>query len=106
MAEADQDQVAARQDGQIPVSICYASPRLQVLRQMQVLPGTTIQQAILASGLLQQVPEIDLSSGKVGIFGKLKTLDTVLRAQDRVEIYRPLIADPKDARRRRANKKA
>ena len=66
--------------------------------------GTTIGQAIEISGILQDAPEINLATMPVGIYNKKKTLDTVLRARDRVEIYRPLIADPKDARRRRAKK--
>jgi hypothetical protein len=55
---------------------------------------------------VQEFPEIDLATNRVGIFGKVKTLDAALREQDRIEIYRPLIADAKDARRRRAAKKA
>ncbi|MEN2671905.1 RnfH family protein [Herbaspirillum huttiense] len=86
----------------LQVQLCYAAPGLQILRDLQVAPGSTIQQAILDSGLLREQPAIDLSVCKVGIFGKIKTLDTVLRTRDRIEIYRPLIADPKQSRRRRA----
>ncbi|MBI3228704.1 MAG: RnfH family protein [Burkholderiales bacterium] len=89
----------------INISICYARPGLQVLRHLQVDKQCTIQQAVLQSEVMQEVPEIDISSAKVGIFGKLKSLDTVLREQDRIEIYRPLIADPKESRRKRAAKK-
>ena len=64
-----------------------------------------MEQAIHASGILEQYPSIDLSINKVGIFGKLTKLDTVLRQKDRVEIYRQLLADPKEARRRRAAEK-
>ncbi len=64
--------------------------------------GTTVGEAIKESGILQQFPEIDLALNKVGIFGKLARIDTLLRDRDRVEIYRALIADPKEARRRRA----
>jgi putative ubiquitin-RnfH superfamily antitoxin RatB of RatAB toxin-antitoxin module len=71
-----------------------------------VVPGTTLEQAIHESCLLQQIDGIDLTSCAVGIHGKKKTLDTVLREHDRVEVYRPLIADPKEARRRRAGSKA
>jgi putative ubiquitin-RnfH superfamily antitoxin RatB of RatAB toxin-antitoxin module len=87
------------------VQVCYARPDRQFLLEMRVASGTTLEQAIRQSGVLAQAPEIDLTVCGVGIFGKLKTLDTVLRDCDRVEIYRSLVADPKDARRRRAGKK-
>ena len=86
----------------IHIQICYARPDKQFLLEQTVVEGTTIQQAIQSSGIVQQAPEIDVSVWRVGIYGKLKTLDTVLREHDRVEIYRPLIADPKDSRRKRA----
>jgi hypothetical protein len=89
----------------IRVQICYANSSLQVLQDLQVTLGTTLQEAILQSGLLRQIPEIDLAVLRVGIYGKLKSLDTVLREHDRVEIYRPLTADPKEARRKRVVKK-
>lgn len=90
----------------IHIQICYARPGQQFLLEQTVPVGTTIQQAIQNSGIIQQAPEIDVSVWRVGIYGKLKTLDTVLREHDRVEIYRPLIADPKDTRRKRADHKA
>ena len=83
------------------VEVCYASDAAQFLRALRVPAGTTIEQAIALSGVLQEVPAIDLALMQVGIYAKKKTLDTVLREHDRVEIYRPLIADPKHARRRR-----
>ena len=86
----------------IHIQICYARPDKQFLLEQTVAAGTTIQQAIQSSGIILQAPEIDVSVWRVGIYGKLKTLDTVLREHDRVEIYRPLIADPKDSRRKRA----
>jgi putative ubiquitin-RnfH superfamily antitoxin RatB of RatAB toxin-antitoxin module len=89
-------------DERIHVQVCYARPERQFLLELDVAPGTTIQQAIAQSGIVGQAPEIDISVLRVGIYGKLKTLDTVLREHDRVEIYRPLIADPKETRRRRA----
>ncbi|KAF1036844.1 MAG: Protein RnfH [Herbaspirillum frisingense] len=85
----------------LQVQICYAAPGLQVLKDVEVAQGCTIQQAIMESGLLREQPGIDLSVCKVGVFGKLKTLETPLRQRDRIEIYRPLIADPKESRRRR-----
>ena len=86
---------------QIQVQVCYALPEQQFLRELTVDTGTTVQQAIALSGLQQAMPGIDLAALQVGIYSKKKTLDTVLRAHDRVELYRPLIADPKHARRRR-----
>ncbi len=83
------------------IEVCYASDALQFLRALRVPAGATIEQAIALSGVLQAAPEIDLATMQVGIYAKKKTLDTVLREHDRVEIYRPLIADPKNARRRR-----
>ena len=85
----------------INVEVCYASDAVQFLRALRVPLGTTIEQAIAASGVLAEVPAIDPTTMQVGIYAKKKTLDTVLREHDRVEIYRPLIADPKNARRRR-----
>ena len=86
----------------IKVEVAYALPEEQAVIPLEVAVGTTVQQAIERSGILQRFMEIDLKSNKVGVFGKLTKLDTVLRANDRVEIYRPLIADPKEVRRQRA----
>jgi hypothetical protein len=91
--------------GQFQVQVCYATAVAEILRDVTVEEGTTIEQALRASGILNDVPGIDLASQPVGIFGKKKPLDTVLRARDRIEIYRPLVADPKDSRRKRAEKK-
>jgi uncharacterized protein len=86
----------------IRVQVCYARPDRQFLLELNVPDGTTLQAAVEQSGLLVQAPEIDLEHCKVGIHGKAKPLDTTLRENDRIEIYRPLIADPKESRRRRA----
>jgi putative ubiquitin-RnfH superfamily antitoxin RatB of RatAB toxin-antitoxin module len=86
----------------ITVEVAYALPAQQVILAMQVDEGTTIEQAVRASGLLEKFPDIDLAANKVGVFGKLSKLETVLRDRDRVEVYRPLIADPKEVRRQRA----
>jgi len=67
-----------------------------------VAPDTTLAEVIRASGILERFPEIDLDKNKVGVFGKLGKLSDTLHAGDRVEIYRPLIADPKEVRKRRA----
>ena len=92
--------------GSIHVQVCFAKPDLQFLCDLSLPIGATVHQAIEHSGLLLQVPEVDFSTCRVGIYGKLKTLDTALRDHDRIEIYRPLIADPKESRRRRADKKS
>lgn len=87
---------------EILVEVAYALPKQQVVLPLKVAEGTTAEQAIRVSGILARYPEIDLAENKIGIFGKLGKLDAVLREHDRVEIYRPLIADPKEIRRQRA----
>lgn len=87
---------------EIRVEVAYALPQEQVVLSLPVAPGTTIQQAIEQSGILKKFPDIDLARNKLGIFGKLSKPETVLRDRDRVEIYRPLIADPKEVRKKRA----
>lgn len=91
--------------GMLEVVVCYATARQEFLKTMQVVEGTTIGQAIEVSGVLLAFPEINLVTQPVGIFAKKKTLETVLRHRDRIEIYRPLVADPKDSRRKRAARK-
>ncbi len=86
----------------IPVEVAYAKPEEQVILRLEVPEGTTAIQAIEMSGITRRFPEIDMNNLKLGIFGKLKKPDQVLTAGDRVEIYRPLIADPKEVRKRRA----
>jgi len=88
------------------VIVAWATPGQAMLRPVQVAPGTSIEQAIAASGMLRDVPEIDLAVYPVGIYGKKKPLGTLVRPLDRIEIYRPLVADPKESRRRRAAHKA
>ncbi|MGV2287541.1 RnfH family protein [Trinickia sp. YCB016] len=88
----------------LSVEVCYALPEAQTLIAVDVPAGATVQQAIDASGILRKHPEIDLSTQKVGIYGKVKPLDAPLADHDRVEIYRPLIVDPKMARQRRVDK--
>ena len=84
------------------IEVTYAKPDRQDVVRLRVPEGSTIQHAIEASGLTQRYPEIDLAKTKVGIYGKLSRMDTVVRERDRVEIYRPLIADPKEVRKQRA----
>ena len=86
------------------VEVAYALPNKQSLIRLEVEDGTTIKEAIEASGVLDTYDQIDLTRDKVGIFSKFASLDTVLREKDRVEIYRPLIADPKKVRKERAAK--
>jgi hypothetical protein len=89
----------------IRVQICYAKPDLQILRDVTVPHGATLEDAIRLSDVLHVMPEINLEHCRVGIYGKLKPLDTILRDRDRIEIYRPLVADPKESRRKRAEKR-
>ena len=84
------------------VEVAYALPDKQSLVSLEVEKGTTLKEAIEASGILDSFEQIDLTKDRVGIFSKFSTLDTVLREKDRVEIYRPLIADPKQVRKERA----
>ena len=86
----------------IRVELVYALSATQDVISLSLAAGSTVAQAIEASGLLAKHPEIDLAKNKLGIFAKLAKADTVLRDRDRVEIYRPLIADPKEVRKQRA----
>jgi hypothetical protein len=86
----------------IKIEVVYALPHEQTLLTVEVTQGTTLGDAIKLSGILEKYPEIDLANSKFGIFGKLSKADVVLREKDRIEIYRPLIADPKEVRRKRA----
>lgn len=83
------------------VGVCYAEADRQRWLRLDVPDNSTIEQAIVVSGLLVHYPEIDLSKQKVGIFGKLAKLDTIVKEGDRVEIYRPITADPATVKRRR-----
>lgn len=89
-------------DDSIEVEVIYALPDRQPLLPVRLAAGATVGDAIRASGVLTLFPEIDLANNKVGIFSKLVKLDDIVRARDRIEIYRPLIADPKEVRRKRA----
>ena len=87
------------------IEVIYALPEEQELITLDVDQGTTVEQAIKQSGILERYTDIDLAVNKVGIFGKIAKTDQELRDKDRIEIYRPLIADPKESRRKRAEKK-
>lgn len=88
----------------IAVQVCYAAPAHISLIDVRLARGATVAQAIRQSGIIAIHPEIDISVCRVGVFGKLKALDAPIAEGDRIEIYRPLIADPMEARRRRARK--
>ncbi len=86
----------------ITVQVAYATPEKQVLKKIIVSEHATIETVITSSGLLEEFPEIDLLKNGVGVFSERRQLSDRVRAGDRVEIYRSLIADPKEIRRRRA----
>jgi len=88
----------------ISVEVAYATPGKQLILKINVLPNSTVEDAILASTILEKFPEIDLQKNEVGVFGKRVKLTTRLKDKDRVEIYRPLLIDPMEARRLRAKK--
>jgi len=85
----------------LDVEVAYATPQRQLIVKLRVPPGTTVAQAIEASAIREQFPQIEARPA-VGIFSRKVTLDYLLSAGDRVEIYRPLLADPKEARRQKA----
>ncbi len=87
------------------VEVAYAKPDQQRIVTVEVEAGCTIEMAILRSGIVSLFPEIDLTKQKVGIFGKHRELTDVVGEGDRIEIYRPLIIDPKEARRAKAKKR-
>jgi len=87
--------------GFIQVEVACALPERQQLVSLQLLDGCTVEEALAAADLAAAFPEIDFAACPVGIHGRACRRDTVLRDGDRVEVYRPLVADPKDARHRR-----
>jgi putative ubiquitin-RnfH superfamily antitoxin RatB of RatAB toxin-antitoxin module len=90
----------------VQVEVAYASKDGSFLVELEVAPDCTVEQAIRASGVLSRFPEIDLQACRIGVFSERRTLQDRVRAGDRVEIYRPLLIDPKEARRLRARGKA
>lgn len=86
----------------LTIEVVYPLPQKQEVFSVKLPLGSTVRQAIEASGVLNKYPEIDLTKNKLGVFAKLAKPDAPLRDQDRVEIYRPLIADPKEVRKQRA----
>jgi putative ubiquitin-RnfH superfamily antitoxin RatB of RatAB toxin-antitoxin module len=89
----------------LKVEVVYALPEQQVVMELEVEEGTTVRDAIERSGIPGRFPEARILDGNVGVFGRLVELAAPVRGGDRVEIYRPLIADPKQARRERAKKR-
>jgi hypothetical protein len=89
---------------EITIEVVYASKTRQFLKSLKVATGTTVIEAILASGVSEEFPELDIASARLGIFSRFVEKDSLLNSNDRVEIYRPLIIDPKEARRQRAKK--
>jgi uncharacterized protein len=89
----------------VPVEVVHARPEEQCVVVLSVPAGTTVREAIERSGLLARFPQIDLATHRVGVFGTACALDRPVEPGDRVEIYRPLLTDPKEARRRRATRR-
>jgi putative ubiquitin-RnfH superfamily antitoxin RatB of RatAB toxin-antitoxin module len=84
------------------IEVVYPLPEKQEIFIVSLPAGSSVRQAIEASGVLLKYPEIDFSKNKIGVFARLAKPDAPLRDRDRVEIYRPLIADPKEVRKQRA----
>lgn len=97
--------MAKANEALLPIEIAYALPNEQFLLTMAVKPGTTIAEAIAQSPLLEKVPGLKIETLVVGVFSKRRALTDLVAAGDRIEIYRPLIIDPKTARRQRAKKR-
>jgi hypothetical protein len=89
-------------DNKIKVEVAFARPDNQLILELEVPAETTVEETIKLSGIMEKFPEIDLAENKVGVFGKLTKLTNTLSQGDRIEIYRKLIADPKEVRRNRA----
>lgn len=96
--------VSERNPIAIRVEVAYALRERQALLAVELEDGGTVEQVIRRSGILNAFPEIDIARSSVGIFGRPVSLDTLVRDGDRVEIYRPLVAEPRDARRKRAQR--
>lgn len=97
-------QATQTSNNRIQIEVVYGLPHKQKLLSLYVNQGTTVEEAIKESGMLELFTEIDLNENKVGIWNKAVKLSTTLEDLDRIEIYRPLIADPKEVRKRRAEK--
>ncbi|CBW75050.1 Hypothetical cytosolic protein [Mycetohabitans rhizoxinica HKI 454] len=104
MASVDPAALGGGAGAMIEVQVCYALPDTQTLVALRLPIGATLREAIEASGIVAMHPQIDLAQQRVGVFGRIRALDSVLENGDRVEIYRPLTVDPKLARQRRVAK--
>jgi len=93
-----------KEHGTIQIEVVYGLAHKQKLLSLPINQGATVEQGIVESGILSLYPEIDLKENKVGIWNKVVKLSMILSNFDRIEIYRPLIADPKEVRKRRAEK--
>jgi putative ubiquitin-RnfH superfamily antitoxin RatB of RatAB toxin-antitoxin module len=89
---------------QIDVQVCYALPDKQVVLDVKVAPGTAAVDVVRASGVERHFPDLDLDKVKLGVFGKAVKPAYTPEAGERIEIYRPLLADPKDSRKKRADR--
>lgn len=101
------EQVMSEESGlqeQLSIEVVYGTPTRQEIISCIVEPNTTIEQAILASGIVDEFPEIDLAVNNVGIWNRAAKLTDIVKDLDRIEVYRPLLADPKEVRKRRAEK--
>jgi putative ubiquitin-RnfH superfamily antitoxin RatB of RatAB toxin-antitoxin module len=90
--------------GKVTIEVVYGVPQKQKILTLLVAEGATVEQAIIDSGVTVLFPEIDLSVNKVGVWNRVVKLSEEVNDLDRIEVYRPLIADPKDVRKRRAEK--
>lgn len=88
------------------VVVAYALPHRYFLKTLHLVENTTVESAIKQSGVLETFPDIDLNKNKLGIFGRAVKGDDILQDGDRIEIYRPLLVDPKEIRRKRALEQA
>lgn len=91
-------------DDLLDIEVAYATPECEYIIPLRLPPGRSARDAIVRSGLLERVPEIDLAKNKIGVYGRIIGLEYRLQQYDRIEIYRPLTIDPKEIRRLRANK--
>lgn len=89
----------------IRVEVAYATPDRQCILVVELAEGSTVEAAIRCSNILDEFPEINIETQKTGVFGKLRSLNEVVKDGERIEIYRPLAIDPKEARRVKARKK-
>ena len=91
---------------QIEIEVAYATPDKQLILTVSVAEDCSVYDAVVTSGIIQKFPEIDLESSKMGVFSKLvaKPKQQTLKPGDRIEIYRPLLIDPKESRKNRAAK--